>query len=70
MALLAAGHALAGARSLWLQKESGEVHRRKIPWSYGHSLTLHKYTNLKQVKVGKAAFPKSWKYHDTFALFS
>lgn len=32
MDVLAAGYALVGAKSLWLQKGTGQTHRKNIPW--------------------------------------
>lgn len=32
MDLLAAGYALVSAKSLWLQKGTGEMHGRNVPW--------------------------------------
>lgn len=58
MSLLAAGYALAGARSLWLQKESGEIHRRKILWelrSFPPAPQIHK---LKTNEGWESSLPK------------
>lgn len=71
MDLLAAGYALVSAKSLWLQKRTGEMHRRNIPWELWSSPPTPQICKLKTTESWKSklkAFPKLWKYHDAFAL--
>lgn len=58
MALLAAGHALVGARSLWLQKESEEVQRRKIPWELWSFPPAPQIRKLKTNESWESSLPK------------
>lgn len=58
MDVLAAGYALVGAKSLWLQKGTGQTHRKNIPWELWWSPPTPQICKLKPNESWESRLPK------------